>query len=324
MKQEVPQGLARGESCPFFEYSPPWWGPVSREDEEAELPLLDFSLELPSELGPEVDHFPQELAGSLEEEDRNRSSPEPPVEDYERWVTWQAWVHNMPGWWLELAKIPGVDNHQELAKKVQASFKLPQQISEWHGMENYHWAPPTPLCICLKNFLPQPDPKFVCWDITESQLEKMVSYAQTFQFWAEKANLPTQGQQCLLAGSILELREAMECYVSFPDDAVFGSVALPEESLTMQLEDTAPKSAQPVSTNSPTEEAAMKVAKREAAPAVRPAEGSSTFQTPNEKPTRREKSPNWFPGWKEVLHPQASHCCWADPSHILRFQVETL
>ena len=100
-----------------------------------------------------MDCFLQELAGSLEEEDRNRSSPEPQVVDYERWVIWQAWAHNMPDWWLELAKIPGVD-----------------------------------------------------------------------------ADLPTQGQPCLLAGSILEMREAMECHVSFPDDAIFSGMALPEES----------------------------------------------------------------------------------------------
>ena len=95
----------------------------------------------------------------------------------------------------------------------------------------------------------------------------------------------------------------MECYVSFSDNAVFGSVALPEESLTTQSEKTIPKSAQPVDTDSPVEEAAVKVTEEEAAPIVRPADGSSTFRTLNEEPTRREDSPNWFPGWKEVLHP---------------------
>ena len=218
--------MARGELSPFFKYSPPWWGPGSGEDEEAEPPLLDFNLEPLPELGPEVNHFLQELAGSLEEDDRNRSSPEPLVEEYERWVTWQAWAHDMPDWWLELAKIPGVDNHQELAQKVQASFKLPWWISEWHGMENYHQAPPAPPCICQKVFLPKPDPKFACQDIRESQLEKTVAYAQALQFWVEKANLPTQGQPHLLVGSMLELREVMECYVSFPDNAVFGAMAL--------------------------------------------------------------------------------------------------
>ena len=138
----------------FFKYSPPWWGPGSGEDEEAELPILDFNLEPPPELGPEVDHFLQEPAGSLEEDDRSRSSAEPPVEDYERWVTWQTRAHDTPGWWPDLAQIPGVDNHQELAQKVQASFELPWQISEQHGMENYHQAPPTPLCILPEGLPP--------------------------------------------------------------------------------------------------------------------------------------------------------------------------
>ena len=102
---------------------------------------------------------------------------------------------------------------------------------------------------------------------------------------------------------ILELREAMKCYISFPDDTVFSSVALPEESLTIQLGKIIPESAQPAYTDSPVEEAAVKGTEEEAAPIVRPAEGSSTFWTLDEEPTRRELSPNWFPGWKEVLHP---------------------
>ena len=75
---------------PFFKYRPSWRGPQSGEDEEAELNLLNFDLEALPELRPEVDHFLQELAGSSEEEDRKRSSPEPLVEDYKSWVTWRA------------------------------------------------------------------------------------------------------------------------------------------------------------------------------------------------------------------------------------------
>ena len=84
----------------------------------------------------------------------------------------------------------------------------------------------------------------------------------------------------------------MECYVSFPDDTIFGGVALPEESLTTQLEETAPKSAQTASTNSPIEETALKVAKKEAAPAAGPPEEPSTSWTLNEKSTRMEHSLN--------------------------------
>ena len=125
---------------PFFKYSPPQRGPGSGEDKEAELALLDFNLEAPLELGPEVNCFPQESAGSSEKEDRNRSSLEPPMEEYESWVTWRALVHNMPGWWQELAKVPKIDDHQELVQKVHASFKLPWWISEQHGVKNYYQA----------------------------------------------------------------------------------------------------------------------------------------------------------------------------------------
>ena len=148
-------------------------------------------------------------------------------------------------------------------------------------MENYHQTPPAPPCICQKDFLPQHDLKFACQDIRESQLEKMVAYAQALQFWVEKANPPTPGQPHLLAGSDLELWEAMKCYVSFPNDAVFGGMALPDESLTTQLEKTAPESAQPVSTDSPIEEAVVKVAEEEATPIAGPPEGPSTSQTTN-------------------------------------------
>ena len=191
--------------APFFQYIPPLRGPEYEED--VELPLLDVDLEDLLELGPEINHFLQELAGSSEEESRGRSSPEPLVEEYKRWVTWRAQVQNMPDWWQELAEVPKVDNYQKLAWEVWASFELPQWISKQHSVENYHQASLAPLCICQKNFFPQHNSKFACPDIRELQWEKTVAYAQALQLWAEKANLPTQGQPHLLVGSVLELRE---------------------------------------------------------------------------------------------------------------------
>ena len=97
----------------------------------------------------------------------------------------------------------------------------------------------------------------------------------------------------------------MKCYVSFPIDAVFGSMALPD-----QPETTAPGSNQPAPTNSPVKEVAAeeitlaeKVATEEVAPIGRPMEGPSTSQTLSKGPARREHSPIQFPGWREVLHP---------------------
>ena len=112
------------EDChaPYFEYHPPWRGLEPKEDKEASM---EFDLESLPELGPEVNCFLQGPAKSLEEEDRKTSSPEPPVEELESWVTWRAQMQDMPGWWQELAEVPGVDDPKKLAWEVQASFQLP-------------------------------------------------------------------------------------------------------------------------------------------------------------------------------------------------------
>ena len=34
-------------------------------------------------------------------------------------------MHDMPGWWQELAEVPRVDDHEKLAWEVQAPFQLP-------------------------------------------------------------------------------------------------------------------------------------------------------------------------------------------------------
>ena len=51
---------------------------------------MDFDLEALPELGPEVNCFLWGPAKSLEEEDRKTSSPEPPVEELESWVTLES------------------------------------------------------------------------------------------------------------------------------------------------------------------------------------------------------------------------------------------
>ena len=138
------------------------------------------------------------------------------------------------------------------------------------------------MCLHWKSFLPLPYSKFTCQDIRELQQEKTVVFAQALQFWVEKASLPTQGQPCLLAGSIVELREEIKCYVSFSDEDVFSGMVLPEDPLVTQSKEAAPESAQPTQADSPVKEAITKVAKES---------------------TKREKLLNQFPGWKEVIPP---------------------
>ena len=139
-----------------------------------------------------------------------------------------------PSWWWELEKIPAVDDIQELAQKIWASFKLPQWMSEVHDIENYYLAPPANNCLHQNDFLSPPDPRFPCQDLWEEQLKKTVAYTQALQYWAKRANLPMPDQPCLLARSILELCEKMEWYVSFFDDIILGSVALLEGSLAVR------------------------------------------------------------------------------------------
>ena len=90
-------------------------------------------------------------------------------------------------------------------------------------------------------------------------------------WWQELDKVPKIDDQ----DSVLELREAMKCYVSFPDEAVFSSMALLEEPSTTQPEEATPKSAQPMQTDFPVGEATAKI---------------------TEEPTKKEQTPNQFPG----------------------------
>ena len=268
-------------------HSPPWW-----EDEEA-----GFNLGPPLELGPDVKCFLHGPAGECEEDTGSHFPAEPPAEEYEMWVEWRGWVVDIPSWWQELEMIPDVDDIQELAQKIRASFELPQWMSEVHSIDNYYLAPLAPHCLCWKDFLFLPDLRFPSWDLWEEQWKKTMAYAQALKCWAKRANLPTPGQPCLLVGSVLELCKTMEQYVSFSNDIILDSVALPEGLFRSQT--SIPRDTQPTSTDVPSEE----VAKEEVAPIGGPLEESTLPQVLLEKWVKMEALPNWFPAWEKVLHP---------------------
>ena len=77
--------------------------------------------------------------------------------------------------------------------------------------------------------MPPADSIFACMDIQEVPREKVVAYMRALQHWAEQNNPPARGKPCLLARSVLELREEVRWYLSFTDEEVFQGVALPEE-----------------------------------------------------------------------------------------------
>ena len=163
-----------------------------------------------------------------------------------------------------------------------ASFQLPQKVSEQCQVNNDHQAPLALPCLHQRNFLPPPDSVFGCQDIWEVQWEKMVAYAWALQFWAEKADMPTGGKPCLLAGSIVELWEETKSYVSFSNEDVFSGVALPEKPPVIPPKEAMPKGTKPTLANPSVKEATMDIAME---------------STSGKKPL------NQFPGWEKVLHP---------------------
>ena len=133
---------------------------------------------------------------------------------------------------------------------------------------------------------------FTCQDIWEIQHEKMVAYTWAFQFWAEKADLPTGCKPCLLAGSVVELWEEIKCYISFSDEDVFKGIALLEEFSVGPSQEATPESAQPTLAN----------------PLMKKATGDMTMEAAAEK-----MHLNKFPGWEKVQHPlHTCSCYWRD------------
>ena len=155
--------------------------------------------------------------------------------------------------------VPGVDDYEKLACEVLASFRFPKRASEQCWVKNDHQAPPALPCLHWKNFLLPPDSIFACWDIWEIQHKKMVAYVWALQFWAGKVNLPTGGKPCLLVGSMIELLEEMECYLSFSNKDVFKGIALPEETPIIPPKEVTPQRAQPTPASTPIREATIEM-----------------------------------------------------------------
>ena len=187
---------------------------------------------------------------------------------------------------------------KRLACEVRASFWFLKRVSEQCQVKNDHQAPPALPCLGQKNFLLPPDSIFACQNIQVIQHEKMVAYTWALQFWVEKVNLPTGGKPHLLVGSMIELWEEMECYLSFSDEDVFKGVTLPEETPIIPPEEVTPKSAQPTPAATPVREAVVEM----------------TMEPPTEK-----RPPNKFLGWGESATPLQTHsCCQRDVPLIER------
>ena len=85
-----------------------------------------------------------------------------------------------------------------------------------------------------------------------------------------------------MVGSIIELWEEMECYLSFSDEDVFKGIAPPEETSVIPPEEVTPQSAQPTPASASMKKATVDMTM---------------------EPTAEKRPPNKFSGWEKVLHP---------------------
>ena len=136
---------------------------------------------------------------------------EPSVSDVEIWLQWQAQQLGTPAWWSELEAIPGVEDPWELTHKIWASFYIPE-VKIRAFLEQEYTAPPTPKCLNRNTFLPD---ELSYQDVWQWPTLLTIAYARGLQYWVEKLNPPRSPCLCPLAGSVVELREMVQEYVTF-------------------------------------------------------------------------------------------------------------
>ena len=108
------------------------------------------------------------------------------------------------------------------------------------GVDNDHSVPPAHWSLEKYKFMPPPDLQLSCRDYQLVQPQQTLAYTKTLQYWAEKAQPPIPGKPNYLAGSVLELRWAMEPLVTFSDEEVLAA-AVPSN----WIEVTVPRLAEP-------------------------------------------------------------------------------
>ena len=129
----------------------------------------------------------------------------PSINDLEMWLEYQVRQLDTPTWWRELEAIPGIDDLHRFARKIRASFYIPEVWSRMF-LEEGSSMPPAPQSLNREAYLPD---KLAYQDIRWQPALLTVAYCQCLQHWVEKCNLPGNPDFCPLAESVRELRQAI-------------------------------------------------------------------------------------------------------------------
>ena len=108
---------------------------------------------------------------------------EPSVDNLGTWLVYQVRQLGTPTWWGELEAIPGIADLCRFAKKIRASFYVPEVWSRMFPEEGYS-TPPAPQSLNREAYLPD---KLTYQDIRQWPVLLTVAYCRCLQHWARKA-----------------------------------------------------------------------------------------------------------------------------------------
>ena len=129
------------------------------------------------------------LASDGHEEDSDQSeTPEPSLQDINKWVLGCAhWVET-PSWWPELQEVPNQTDICQFARRVWAPFQMLKKRCHTSNTENDYLVLLTPHCIERDTFLLFNHMQFSSQDYCMKQPQKTLVYAKALQHWAGKPN----------------------------------------------------------------------------------------------------------------------------------------
>ena len=117
----------------------------------------------------------------------------------------------MPAWWSELKAIPEVKDLQKLTCKIQPSFYTPK-VRMRASLEQGYTVPPAPKCLNRNAFLLD---ELSYQDVWQQLNPPNSCLCKGPAILAEKLNLLRSLDLRPLAGSVVELRETVQEYLTF-------------------------------------------------------------------------------------------------------------
>ena len=134
---------------------------------------------------------------------------EPSVDDLETWLEFQAGQLGTPTWWEELGAMLGIEDWCKFAKKIMASFYVPEvwlRVSPEQG----YTAPLAPQSLNRSAFLLE---RLTYQDVRQQPALLTIAYAWCLQHWVEKHNLPKNPDFHPWVESVRELQQTVQEFV---------------------------------------------------------------------------------------------------------------